>query len=48
MSVLEIVITVITAYYGGRTRQWWISRSDRKTAGAINHLTEKFKPKVDK
>jgi len=41
VSSLEILVAVLAAYYGGRMRQWWLSRHDRKTAGAIEHLIRK-------
>ncbi|MFI6401492.1 hypothetical protein [Streptomyces sp. NPDC050548] len=33
------------AYYGGRARQWWRSRHQRKAAGAIEYITRKIKDK---
>lgn len=49
MTGIEVIAVVAGAYYAGRTRQWWLSRNDRKTAGAINHLAEKLsKSKGDK
>ncbi|MET7490621.1 hypothetical protein [Streptomyces sp. NPDC005538] len=39
---------VLAAYYGGRIRQWWLSRHERKTAEAITHIAGKFSPKGDK
>lgn len=48
MTGLEVIAVVAGAYYDSRARQWWLSRSDRKTAGAVNHLAEKFKSKGDK
>lgn len=41
MSGIEVVVAVLAAYYGGRIRQYWLSRHDRKTAGAIQHLIRK-------
>ncbi|WP_327427311.1 hypothetical protein [Streptomyces sp. NBC_01236] len=41
MSGVEVLAAVVAAYYGGRMRQWWLSRHDRKTAGAIAHLINK-------
>lgn len=48
MSGLEILVALLVAYYGGRFRQWGLSRHERKTAEAITHIASQFTPKGDK
>ncbi|MFJ9629009.1 hypothetical protein ACIRU8_15040 [Streptomyces sp. NPDC101175] len=45
MHDLTLLGLLATAYYAGRTRQWWRSRHQRKTAGAVTHIADKFKNK---
>ena len=33
------------ADYGGRARQWWRTRHQRKAAGAMEYITRKIKEK---
>lgn len=48
MSGIEILVALVAAYYGGRIRQHWLSRHDRKTAEAIRHIAGSFSPKGGK
>ena len=47
MTTHDLVVLALfaAAYYCGRVRQWWLSRSERKTAGAVTHIARKFKGK---
>lgn len=40
MSGLEVLLLVGVAYYGGRARQRWISRHERKTAEGLRHIVD--------
>ncbi|MEU9407532.1 hypothetical protein AB0E08_17885 [Streptomyces sp. NPDC048281] len=42
---LAALAALAAAYYCGRVRQWWRGRSERKTAGAVSHIADKFKEK---
>ncbi|WP_019059807.1 hypothetical protein [Streptomyces prunicolor] len=42
---LAALALLVAAYYGGRVRQWWRARGERKTAGAMVHIVRKIKEK---
>ncbi|MFJ8489445.1 hypothetical protein ACIRBZ_13920 [Streptomyces sp. NPDC094038] len=42
---LAALAVLVVTYYAGRARQWWRDRHQRKTAGAVSHIADKFKNK---